>query len=280
MRVQSTLTNKIQLRKQNKQIGLIPFLTAGIPNKEIFWNCIVELAENGADIIEIGVPFSDPVADGEVVAQASAKALENGIGLTYILQGLHQHKPRLSKSSIVLMGYANPFLQHAWPASEESTLTHIEEKTKISLEKLASDLEAAGVEGLIIPDLPLQEWGIWQSVLQSKGISLIALVGVNTPKERMQEYAKVASGYVYIVSVLGITGARASFPVELSQTIQDARQTFDLPLALGFGLAHPEQLANFAKTDLPDAVVFGSALIKHLSSGGSAKEFLTPWNAQ
>lgn len=276
----NTLAEHIRSRSKKGQPALIPFLTAGIPSRETFWQTLIELADNGADIIEIGVPFSDPVADGPVVAKASAQALETGVDLNYIIQGLHTHKEALQGTGVVLMGYANPFVQYGWPAAQEKhRLTDIESSSVRSLKKLATDLHAAGVQGLIIPDLPLEESSLWREVLKPFGIEIIPLVGLNTPVERMQAYAKVSEGYVYVVAVLGITGVRSAFPPELAATLQRARQSFTLPLALGFGLEHPKQLDVFPKDLLPEAFVFGSALIRHLEQGGKAADFMRPWQA-
>ncbi|MCL2104781.1 MAG: tryptophan synthase subunit alpha, partial [Kiritimatiellaeota bacterium] len=162
---------------------LIPFITAGYPTLDAFWASLRELDDNGADIIEIGVPFSDPVADGPVIEAASQQALANGVTLDWILDGLRQRKGQY-KARIVLMGYLNPFLQYGFA-------------------RLAEAAAEIGVYGLIIPDLPLDEDAEYRAALRGKGIHLIPLVAPNTPLERMRRYAAVASGYVYVVSVLG-----------------------------------------------------------------------------
>ncbi len=235
--------------------ALVPFLTAGFPTLDRFWEEMDGLDRGGADVIEIGVPFSDPVADGPVVEAASLRALENGVTLRWILDGLKARAGRYD-AELVLMGYYNPFLQYG-------------------LENLAVDAAAAGVAGFIVPDLPLEEDGEMRALLAARGIDLIALVGPNTSEERMAEYAAVASGYVYVVSVLGITGVREGLPPEVPQTLARARKAFRLPLALGFGIKEPKQLEGFP--DRPDAVVFGSALLRHIDAGNSAESFLAAW---
>lgn len=238
--------------------ALVPFLTAGFPTLDRFWEEMDGLDRGGADIIEIGVPFSDPVADGPVVEAASLRALENGVTLRWILDGLKARAGRYD-AELVLMGYYNPFLQYG-------------------LENLAADAAAAGVAGFIVPDLPLEEDAEMRALLAARGIDLIALVGPNTTEERMAEYAAVASGYVYVVSVLGITGVREGLPPEVPQTLARARRAFRLPLALGFGIREPKQLEGFS--DRPDAVVFGSALLRHIDAGNSAESFLAAWKRE
>ncbi|MCL1920977.1 MAG: tryptophan synthase subunit alpha [Kiritimatiellaeota bacterium] len=236
---------------------LIPFITAGYPTLDAFWASLRELDDNGADIIEIGVPFSDPVADGPVIEAASQQALANGVTLRWILDGLRQRKGQFN-AKLVLMGYLNPFLQYGFA-------------------QLAADAAEIGVYGLIIPDLPLGEDAEYRAALSERGIHLIPLVAPNTSLERMKEYAAVASGYVYVVSVLGTTGERQGLPADVQATLQRARQAFDLPLALGFGFSHPDQLDAIPTADRPDAIIFGSALIRHLGEGGSAGAFMRRW---
>ena len=231
--------------------------SAGFPTLDTFWGIIEELDANGADVIEIGVPFSDPVADGPVVEDASRRALEQGVSLNWIMDGLKQRAGNF-KAGIVLMGYLNPFLQYG-------------------LERFAADATQAGVSGCIVPDLPLDESAPVRTTLKAHGIDLIALVGQNTSEERMREYAAVSEGYVYVVSVLGTTGARTGLPPQVEETLRRARKAFNLPLALGFGLQHPDQLAAIPADIRPDAAVFGSALLKHLDKGNTAKAFLEVW---
>ena len=217
------LEQKIRDAHTAGRTALIPFVTAGFPALDTFWGIIEELDANGADVIEIGVPFSDPVADGPVVEDASRRALEQGVSLNWIMDGLKQRAGNF-KAGIVLMGYLNPFLQYG-------------------LERFAADAAQAGVSGCIVPDLPLDESAPVRTTLKVHGIDLIALVGQNTSEERMREYAAVSEGYVYVVSVLGTTGARTGLPPQVEATLRRARKAFNLPLALGFGLQHPDQLA-------------------------------------
>lgn len=249
------LQQRIEAANAQGRVARIPFLTFGYPDRRRFSVALRELDDNGADIIEIGVPFSDPVADGPVVEEASRRALETGVSLREIIVFLKELAPRLN-AGIVLMGYCNPFYQYG-------------------LDRLAEDAAAGGVGGLIVPDLPLEEAETLRLLLASRGMNLIPLVGPNTPDGRMEEYAAIAGGYAYVVSVMGTTGVRRGLPPEAAGTVARARRIFSVPVALGFGIAGPEQLQGLAEP--PHAVVFGSALLRHLDAGGSAADFMAPW---
>ncbi len=249
----SKLTQKIEAANKAGRVGLIPFLPAGYPNKERFFDEIKELDQGGADIIEIGMPFSDPVADGPTVERASLKCLDMGVNLSWILDELAQ---RRFDAGLVLMGYLNPVLQYG-------------------LEKFAKDAAKAKICGIIIADLSLEEALPLKTALCAENISLIPLVGLNTPKERMELYAKDATGFAYFVSVLGTTGARAALPDEIKKKLSLAREVFDIPIALGFGLKHPDQLKEL--DGLVDAAVFGSSLIDFIDEGGSSAKFMERW---
>ena len=251
------LEEKIRAAKNEGRLALIPFVTAGFPSRERFWDIICELDEAGADVIEIGVPFSDPVADGPVVEAASIRALESGVTLRGIMDELQAHRGEI-KAGLVLMGYMNPFLQYG-------------------LERLAKDAARAGVHGFIVPDLPFDEAEYMRDILREQGLALIALVGPNTSEERMKLYADVSEGYVYVVSVMGTTGERGQLPPEVPQVLERARKVFSLPVALGFGLKRPEQLEELPEGERPDAAVFGSSLLRHLDAGGTARSFMEMW---
>lgn len=252
-----TLEQKIRLARQGGRPAVIPFITAGFPRPDRFWKHVDDLDSAGADIIEIGIPFSDPVADGPVVEEASRRALAAGVTLADILDDLKIRKGRY-RAGIVLMGYYNPFLQ-------------------FGLKKLAQTAADAGAHGFIIPDLPYDEAETAMNLFQAHDLALIPLVGPNTSLERMKLYSRSAKGYAYVVSVMGITGARENLAPKVAETMLRARQAFRIPLALGFGLSRPAQLAVLPKDARPDAAVMGSALLKHIDSGGNADEFLASW---
>ena len=251
------LEQKVRAAQSNGRLALIPFVTAGFPSEDRFWDVLCELDSSGADIIEIGVPFSDPVADGPVVEQASHDALAAGVTLRGIMQTIFRHKGEL-KAGLVLMGYMNPFLQYG-------------------LERFARDAAEAGVHGCIVPDLPIDESDGMRAALKAHGLALIALVGPNTSKERMQLYADVSEGYVYVVSVMGTTGERGALPPEVPDVLARARSVFSLPIALGFGLKNPRQLDALPRELRPDAAVFGSSLLRHISAGRAPAEFMAAW---
>ncbi|MBG0776119.1 MAG: tryptophan synthase subunit alpha [Desulfovibrionaceae bacterium] len=252
---ESRLEQRIRAAMAKGRKALIPFLPAGYPDLERFWDELAALDAGGADIIEIGVPFSDPVADGPVVERASLHCLELGVSLAWIIAELKKRRASIG-AEIVLMGYMNPFLQYGF-------------------ERLAADAADAGVAGLIIPDLPYEEAMDVKRTLGARGIDLVYLVGLNTEGERLAMYAADAAGFAYFVSVLGTTGVRETLPEEITAKLAAAKKTFRVPLALGFGIKTPEQLAAYG--DDLDAVVFGSALIRHIEEGGTAAEFMRRW---
>jgi tryptophan synthase alpha chain len=252
---ESKLTRRIRAAGDRK--ALIPFLPAGFPDLEGFWNALAELDAAGADVIEIGVPFSDPVADGPVVESASLSCLERGVCLEWILGELRKRRGNIG-AEIVLMGYYNPFLQYG-------------------LTRLARDAAEAGVSGFIVPDLPLEESSEMRAALDEHGLDLVPLVGLNTNNERLRLYAEGARGFAYFVSVMGTTGAKLSGPEEIRGKLAAAQEAFDVPLALGFGISKPEDLADFGEH--LDAVVFGSALIRHIREGKSAGSFMEAWRS-
>jgi tryptophan synthase alpha chain len=176
------------------------------------------------------------------------------------LEEIFAHRGEV-KAALVLMGYMNPFLQYG-------------------LERFADDAARAGVHGVIVPDLPFDEAEPMRRILRERGIALIALVGPNTSGERMRIYAEVSEGYVYVVSVMGTTGERGQLPPEVPLVLERARRVFSLPVALGFGLKNPEQLAFLAEDRRPDAAVFGSSLLKHIDAGGAPRAFMEKWTRQ
>lgn len=251
------LEEKIRAAREAGRTALIPFVTAGFPDEGSFWPAVRELDEGGADIIEIGIPFSDPVADGPVVEEASRRVLSDGMSLSRLLGELEERKD-FFHCGMVLMGYYNPIMQYG-------------------LEKFAVDAARAGVHGVIVPDLPYEEAAELRALLTAQGIALIALVGPNTDEARMRLYASVSQGYVYVVSTMGTTGQRSLLVPQVAATMRRARSVFSLPLALGFGLSEPAQIEDLPPDARPDAAVFGSALLRHLDEGGRAADFIARW---
>ena len=241
-RISTTLhSNKAKRRK-----SLIVFLTAGDPSLEATKKAVVRLAAIGVDLIELGVPFSDPVADGPVIQAASQRALAQGTSLKKIISLVDQLRREVT-IPLVLMSYYNPLLQYG-------------------LERLASDLATAGCDGLIVPDLPLEEGSLLRKNLQEVKLAYIPLVAPNTPSERLRRITATASGFVYCVSLAGVTGARATLPAGIKEYLERVRKTTDLPLGLGFGISSPEQAELLAP--YCDALIIGSKIVQSLHENG------------
>ena len=238
---------------------ILPFITAGDPGLDRLRPLLAEFLSLGCLTVEVGLPHSDPVADGPVVEHASLKCLDAGVNLAWILRELAVRKGRY-KAGLVLMGYLNPVLQYG-------------------LDRFARDAASAGVHGVILADVPFEESGPIRAAFDPAGLVLIPLVGLNTTPERMALYAREGKGFVYFVSVLGTTGVQAGFDSGLPEAIRSglaaAKAAFDIPVALGFGLKHPDQLK--ALDGLVDAAVFGSALIRHIDQGGDSTGFMQVW---
>ncbi len=251
----SKLTEKIRGANAAGRTALIPYLPGGFPELGRFWGEIAALDQGGADVIEVGMPFSDPVADGPAVEQAALSCLDKGVNIAWVLEGLKARRASIG-AAIVLMGYLNPVLQHG-------------------LDRFALEASQAGVDGVILADLPFEEGGEVRAALNARGVELVPLVGLNTSPERMRLYAGAGGGFAYFVSVLGTTGVRDSLPEEVRTGLRQAKDIFPIPVALGFGLRSPEQLEGLK--GLVDAAVFGSALIKHIDAGGGSAEFMRIW---
>lgn len=251
----SHISDRIHAAAYEGRKALIPCLPAGFPTKERFWEEIHALDAYGADIIEIGVPFSDPMADGPVMEQAYADCLAQGVTLRWILEELKNRRDAIH-AEIVLTGYLNPFLRYGF-------------------DDFASDAADARVGGIIISDMPLQESGDFRESLNDNGIDFICQIGLNTHPERIAHYAQIASGYIYLMSVVGTSGVRGDLPEEIGAQIAQLKSQLVLPIALGFGISTPEQLVPFDRG--VDAVIFGSALISHIREGGDSASFMARW---
>jgi tryptophan synthase alpha chain len=229
--------------------ALIPFVTAGYPEAEWGVQILHALVRAGADIIELGMPFSDPMADGPVIQIASEKAIANGVTLKSVLQMVREFRREDSATPIVLMGYLNPIERYGYDA-------------------FASDAGAAGVDGLLMVDCPPEEMAALRGRLEEHGISPICLVAPTTTEARMDAISRQARGYIYYVSFKGITGADRLDASSLATPLARLRSHTDLPLAVGFGIKDPESAAAVA--GVADAVVIGSALIEALAEADSA----------
>ncbi|MDK2820238.1 MAG: tryptophan synthase alpha chain [Clostridia bacterium] len=243
------LTKAFSARKTEGRKALIIYLSAGDPSLEMTARAVQELSEAGVDIIELGVPFSDPIADGPVIQAASNRALSSLTNLKKIIELVKELRSKV-KIPLVLMSYYNPFLQYG-------------------IERLAADLDAAEADGVIIPDLPLEENTFLRESLDKKNIATIPLVAPTTPKERLNKITKTASGFVYCVSLTGVTGAREDLPPGIKEYLERVRDITDIPIAVGFGINGPEQARQLSP--LCDGIIVGSAVVRTLHEEGISK---------
>jgi tryptophan synthase alpha chain len=228
------------------QTALMPYLTLGYPQLESALTLVPALVEGGADLIELGVPFGDPLADGATIQAASQKALENGMTLALCLEQVAALRAQGICIPLVLMGYYNPILQ-------------------MGIERFARRAGEVGVAGAIVPDLPPEEAGDLRAALLSRGIDLVFLLAPTSDPARIGTVVRQASGFLYLVSLVGVTGAREHLPAGLEAFCRQVRAVCthieaDLPLAVGFGIGTPEQAARVA--GIADGVIVGSALIR------------------
>jgi tryptophan synthase alpha chain len=240
--------NRIESAFQNMPI-LMPYFPLGYPDLDTSIDVIEALAKNGADLIEVGLSFSDPLADGPVIQQATQMALEKGITIRKSLEAVRELRSRGVEIPLVLMGYYNPMLAYG-------------------LEKFASDAAYAGADGFIVPDLPMEEAEEIKSIIGADGrtpLHLIQMLAPTTPDERMERIARTAQGFIYLVSVTGVTGERTSISEGLKDLISRVREHTSVPVCVGFGIGTPEQARQVGA--LADGVIVGSACVKAI--GGS-----------
>ncbi|MEP6740041.1 MAG: tryptophan synthase subunit alpha [Caldimonas sp.] len=223
--------------------ALIPYVTAGDPHADTSAAIMLAMAAAGADIIELGVPFSDPMADGPVVQKASERALERGIGMGQVLEIVRAFRAADATTPVVLMGYANPIERYG-------------------IERFATDAKAAGVDGVLVVDYPPEECGEFVALLKRQGIDPIFLVAPTSTDARIASVAEVASGYVYHVALKGVTGA-GHFDIDaVKDMIPRIRAHVKVPISVGFGIRDAKTARAVA--EVADAVVIGSALVQLL----------------
>jgi len=233
--------NKVfsQLKKRNKK-AFIPYITAGDPDIEKTYEILGILAELGADIIEVGVPFSDPMADGPIIQKAMERALKSGTTLKKTLEIVSTFKKKYD-IPIILMGYLNPF--HAY-----------------GFETFAKDAKNAGVNGVLIVDLPPEEADEYHSILKKHNLTQIILATPTTDLKRASAIKRFAQGFLYFVSVTGVTGIRSTLPIEISNKLKMLKIYINIPVVLGFGISGPETIKTFYND--ADGFVVGSAIVK------------------
>jgi len=234
-----------ELRDRN-ECALIPFITAGDPDLATTAQALEVLDQNGADIIELGVPYSDPLADGPTIQAAATRALKQGVTLEKVIQLVAEVTPKLS-APLILFTYYNPILNRG-------------------IETFLKDIYAAGVRGLLVPDLPLEEMDTLLSAATEAGIEVVLLVAPTSPDERIQAIAQRSQGFVYLVSVTGVTGARQEIATRVEGLLADIHKATDKPVGVGFGVSEPAQ-AQQLKDWGADGVIVGSAIVKRLAAG-------------
>jgi len=232
--------------RESGNCALIPFITAGDPDLETTAKALRVLDAAGADIIELGVPYSDPLADGPVIQAAATRALQRGTRLEQVLEIVERVSPTL-RSPIILFTYYNPILNRG-------------------IQTFLQQLARAGVAGLVVPDLPLEEAEGLLKPAAEYGIELTLLVAPTSSAERIEAIARQSQGFIYLVSVTGVTGMRSGLEMRVKDLLQQMRQVTDKPIGVGFGISQPEQ-AHQVRDWGADAVIVGSAVVKRLAEG-------------
>ena len=231
------------------ELGLVAYLTAGDPTLEASENIILAAAEAGADVIELGVPFSDPVADGPVIQRASERALKSGATLAGVLDLARRLRAR-TEVPLVLFSYFNPLLQ-------------------MGLEKFAKAATAAGIDGVLVTDLTPEESSEYREIIRAQGLDTIFLGAPTSTDARLAVIAGCSSGFLYLISRTGVTGTRDSLPEELPALVRRARRVTKLPIAVGFGISLPEHVSVLG--GIADAAVVGSALVAEVEQASKSK---------
>jgi len=238
-----------RLREQGRK-GLIPYITAGDPAPALTVPLMRALVESGADILELGVPFSDPMADGPVNQRSSERALANGVGLRDVLAMVKEFRGQDTGTPVVLMGYANP----------------VEAMGGEQFLAAASD---AGVDGVIVVDYPPEEAAPFAALAKSRGVDAIFLLAPTSTPDRIRDVARIGSGYLYYVSLKGVTGAASLDLTDVAKRIPLLREATKLPIGVGFGIRDAQSAQRVA--ELADAVVIGSRIIQEIEAAGPDK---------
>ena len=227
--------------------ALIPYITAGDPLRSSTVPLLHGMVEAGSDILEIGVPFSDPMADGPAIQRSSERALKNGIGLVDVLSMVGQFRTNDAKTPVVLMGYANPI-------------------EAMGVEKFVDSAKTAGVDGVIVVDYPPQECGPFADLCGKAGIDCIFLLAPTSTDARIREVARAGTGYLYYVSLKGVTGVKSVDAAEVAAQLPRLRAASNLPIGVGFGIKDAESALAISK--IADAVIIGSRIVQEIESAG------------
>lgn len=251
---ESRITRAFAARSARGQAALVPYLTAGFPSLESTDAALDALVAAGADVIELGIPFSDPLADGPTIQASSFRALQNGVTVEWVLDRVASFRAR-HDTALVLFTYLNPVVH-------------------FGIERFCARARDAGADGLLLTDLPAGSDPAMEGAVQASGLDLIRLLAPTTPMERVPSVAQGGGGFLYYISRTGVTGASAELRAEVGSEVARIRGAVHLPVAVGFGISTPEQAASVS--GVADGVVVGSALVKVLESGGvaAAGEFL------
>jgi len=234
--------------RQSKRTALIPYITAGDPSPSLTVPLMRALVEAGADILELGVPFSDPMADGPVIQRSGERALKQGVGLRDVLGLVRDFRRADAQTPLVLMGYANPI-------------------EAMGVETFVREAGAAGVDGVIVVDYPPDECTQFAALARQAGIDPIFLLAPTSTERRIQEVARVGSGYLYYVSLRGVTGAGHIDLADVAAHLPQIRAATRLPIGVGFGIRDAESARRVAQT--ADAVVIGSRIIQEIEDAGA-----------
>jgi len=240
-----SVSEQFQALRDRQQCALIPFVTAGDPDLATTAEALKTLDRCGADFLELGVPYSDPLADGPVIQAAATRALQKGTTLDQVLELVKTVSPEL-QAPIILFTYYNPILNRG-------------------IEAFFKDIAAAGAKGLVVPDLPLEEVSAVTQAAAQYGIEVILLVAPTSPQARIRAIAKQAQGFIYLVSVTGVTGMRSEIQGRVKELLQELHSITDKPVAVGFGVSQPAQAAQLRAWGA-DGVVVGSAFVKRLAN--------------
>jgi len=234
---------------KKKRAALIPFVVAGDPDLKTTETLVLKMAEAGADIIELGVPFSDPLADGPTIQAASQRALQNGIHLKDIFRLAEGLKG--INTPLVLMTYFNPVFHYG-------------------LKDFAESCGRSGIDGMIIPDLPPEEAGPWMGEARRMGLDTIFLVAPTSPPDRIRLVSRCSQGFIYYVSVTGVTGAREKLPEELEPAVKGIKEQSKKRVAVGFGISTPEQAKEISL--FADGIIIGSAIVRMIEENLKSPE--------
>jgi tryptophan synthase alpha chain len=249
----SQLAATFERVRGNGQPGLVTYVTAGDPDLERTAGILSALDRAGADVLEVGVPFSDPLADGPVIQRATERALASGTTLAGVLDLVGGLRASL-RAPIVIFSYANPIL-------------------RLGAEQFADRARDAGVDGVLVLDLPIEEADGFRGLLESRGIDTILLLSPTTSDERLRKAASLGSGFLYAISRLGVTGARDRVAEGAKEMVERIRAVSALPIALGFGISKPEHVREVGRW--ADAAVVGSALVNVIADAGASRDLTT-----